>query len=171
MSQPLFDPSLLSQLQSLVPADLTLRPLESTDYTRSHLSLLSHLTSSPDIGSDAWSSRFSQLSSINSVIPTYFPIVLVSKSTGQLVGAATLVVELKFLRGGGKVGHVEDVVVHPDMQGKKLGNLLLNCLTKLSEGQGCYKTILDCDPKNEAFYVKCGYENKGCEMAKYAEKK
>ncbi|GAA5899008.1 glucosamine 6-phosphate N-acetyltransferase [Sporobolomyces salmoneus] len=171
MSNPLFDPSLLQELSSLVPSDLALRPLSSEDYSHSHLSLLSHLTSSPDIGSSAWSSRFEELLKINKVYPTYFPVALVSKETNDLVGAATLVVELKFLRGGGKCGHVEDVVVHPSMQGKKLGQLLLNVLTKLSEQQGCYKTILDCDPKNEAFYAKCGYENKGCEMAKYAEKK
>ncbi|GAA5870385.1 hypothetical protein JCM16303_001983 [Sporobolomyces ruberrimus] len=172
MSTPLYDASLLPQdLLSTLPSDLTLRPLSSSDYSNSHLSLLTNLTSAPDIGSSSWSERYEQLSSINKIYPTYFPIVIALKETNELVGSATLVVELKFLRGGGKVGHVEDVVVHPKMQGKKLGVLLLNVLTKLSEDQGCYKTILDCDPKNEAFYVKCGYENKGCEMAKYADKK
>lgn len=61
------------------------------------------------------------------------------ESSNELVGSATLVVERKFLRGGGMVGHVEDVVVHPRMQGKKLGVSLLKVLTQLGEDLGCYK--------------------------------
>ncbi|GAA5922915.1 glucosamine 6-phosphate N-acetyltransferase [Sporobolomyces koalae] len=172
MSTPLFDASLLSQdLLSTLPQGLTLRPLQGDDYSRAHLSLLTHLTSAPDVGQSQWSTRFSEMSKINSLYLTYLPIVIVQDESNELVGSATLVIERKFLRNAGLCGHVEDVVVDPKLQGKKLGVLLLKVLTKLSEDQGCYKTILDCDPKNEAFYVKCGYENKGCEMAKYAEKK
>ncbi|GAA6063921.1 hypothetical protein JCM10212_003539 [Sporobolomyces blumeae] len=171
MPSTLFDASLLPQdVLSELPSGLTLRPLDSSDYARGHLSVLAHLTAAPDVGQDAWSSRFTEMVEINQVKLTYLPIVLVDDASDRLVGSATLVVERKFLRNAGLVGHIEDVVVDPKQQGKKLGLRLLQALTKLSEGQGCYKTILDCDPKNEAFYVKCGYENKGCEMAKYAGK-
>jgi len=70
---------------------------------------------------------------------TYLCIVIEEESSNELVGSATLVVERKFLRGGGMVGHVEDVVVHPRMQGKKLGVSLLKVLTQLGEDLGCYK--------------------------------
>ena len=140
MATPLFDASLLpSSLLSTLPTGLTLRPLSSEDYTKSHLSLLSHLTSSPDIGESAWSTRFQELLSIKQIHQTYLCIVIEEESSNELVGSATLVVERKFLRGGGMVGHVEDVVVHPRMQGKKLGVSLLKVLTQLGEDLGCYK--------------------------------
>ncbi|GAA5854398.1 hypothetical protein JCM3766R1_005966 [Sporobolomyces carnicolor] len=172
----LFDASLLTEFRSLVPEGLDVRPLERDDYARGHLELLAHLTQSPDSGVERYRERFDELRRVNDVSPTYFSCVLVdtttsSSSSSIIVGHATLVVERKFLRNLGQCGHVEDVVVDPRVQGKRLGQTLLKVLTGLSERLGCYKTILDCDPKNEAFYLKCGYENKGCEMAKYADKK
>ncbi|KAK4332041.1 Glucosamine 6-phosphate N-acetyltransferase [Rhodotorula toruloides] len=164
----LFDVTLIpSELRQSLPAGLSLSPLASSDYSRGHLDLLAHLTSSPDVGKQTWSTRFDEMRAVNAVQLTYLPVVIVEDGSDRLVGQATVVVERKFLRGAGLVGHVEDVVVDPKMQGKKLGLKLLEVVTALSERVGAYKTILDCDPKNEAFYVKCGYENKGCEMAKY----
>ncbi|GAA5827255.1 hypothetical protein JCM11251_001195 [Rhodosporidiobolus azoricus] len=169
-SEYLFNASVIPESVRIVPSGLTLRPLASSDYARGHLSLLSHLTSSPDVGQEAWSSRFNEFQAVNKVQLTYLPVVIVEDKSDRLVGQATVFIERKFLRGAGLVAHVEDVVVDPTMQGKKLGLKLIEVLTALSEEVGAYKTILDCDPKNEAFYVKCGYENKGCEMAKYAKK-
>ncbi|BGP12374.1 hypothetical protein JCM10213_002022 [Rhodosporidiobolus nylandii] len=169
-SEYLFDAALIPENVRAAPTGLTLRPLASSDYSRGHLSLLAHLTSSPDVGQQTWSTRFDELAAVNKVQLTYLNVVLVEEESDELVGQATVVLERKFLRNAGLVGHIEDVVVDPRMQGKKLGLRLLEVLTALSESLGAYKTILDCDPKNEAFYVKCGYENKGCEMAKYAKK-
>ncbi|GAA5858731.1 hypothetical protein JCM8547_004960 [Rhodosporidiobolus lusitaniae] len=169
-SEFLFNASLIPESVRAVPAGLTLRPLASTDYSRGHLALLSHLTSAPDVGAQAWAERYDGMVAVNKAQLTYLPVVIVEEESDQLVGQATVLVERKFLRSAGLVGHIEDVVVDPRMQGKKLGLKLLEVLTALSESVGAYKTILDCDPKNEAFYVKCGYENKGCEMAKYAKK-
>ncbi|GAA5987626.1 hypothetical protein JCM11641_001171 [Rhodosporidiobolus odoratus] len=169
-SEFLFDASLIPDSHRVLPAGLTLRPLASTDYSRGHLSLLTHLTSAPDVGEQAWKQRYEEMAAINRIQQTYLPVVIVEDDSDQLVGQATVLIERKFLRNAGLVGHIEDVVVDPRMQGKKLGLKLLQVLTAISEQVGAYKTILDCDPKNEAFYVKCGYENKGCEMAKYAKK-
>ncbi|GAA5981400.1 hypothetical protein JCM10908_004096 [Rhodotorula pacifica] len=167
-SEYLYDASLLPQeLLSNLPDGLTLRPLAASDYARGHLQLLTNLTSAPDVGQEAWSNRFDDFKRVNAVQLTYLPIVIVENDSDRLVGQATVFIERKFLRNAGLCGHVEDVVVDPRMQGKKLGLKLIEVLTALSEKVGAYKTILDCDPKNEAFYAKCGYENKGCEMAKY----
>ncbi|GAA5837258.1 hypothetical protein JCM9279_005632 [Rhodotorula babjevae] len=164
----LFDLALIpADLRDSLPQGLTLRPLASSDYARGHLSLLAHLTAAPDVGHQAWSARYADLERVNQAQLTYLPLVIVDDDSDSLVGQATVFLERKFLRTAGTVGHIEDVVVDPSMQGKKLGLKLLEALTALSEQCGAYKTILDCDPKNEAFYVKCGYENKGCEMAKY----
>lgn len=139
ISDYLFDASLIPSSVREVPTGLTLRPLASSDYSRGHLSLLSHLTSAPDVGADSWSARFQDFLAINRVQPTYLPVVIVEDESDQLVGQATLFVERKFLRKAGLVGHIEDVVVDPKMQGKKLGLKLLQVLTATSESVGAYK--------------------------------
>lgn len=67
----------------------------------------------------------------------------------------------------GLVGHVEDIAVAKDQQGKKLGLKLIQALDYIAEKVGCYKCILDCSEANEGFYVKCGYKRGGLEMARY----
>jgi glucosamine-phosphate N-acetyltransferase len=46
------------------------------------------------------------------------------------------------------VGHIEDIAVDPKQQGKKLGLRIIQALTGVAEGLGCYKTILDCSKDN-----------------------
>ncbi|KAM0755965.1 acyl-CoA N-acyltransferase [Meredithblackwellia eburnea MCA 4105] len=166
MSTYAFEPSLLPpSLHAKVPTGLTLRPLSLDDYSRKHLLVLADLTSCPDTGEERWKERFTEMVSIKD---TYFPVVFVqSEGEGDVVATGTLVLERKFLRNLGIVGHIEDIAVGSKAQGKGLGKLMIEVLTMISEAKGAYKTILDCDVKNEGFYVKCGYENKGVEMAKY----
>ena len=55
-------------------------------------------------------------------------------------------------------------------QGKGLGLAVMRALESVARAAGCYKTILNCGPRNEAFYAaKCGYENSGIEMSRYFE--
>lgn len=67
----------------------------------------------------------------------------------------------------GLVGHIEDIAVAKDQQGKKLGLRIIQALDYVAEHVGCYKTILDCSEANEGFYVKCGFKRAGLEMAHY----
>ena len=71
----------------------------------------------------------------------------------------------------GLVGHIEDIAVAKDQQGKKLGLRIIQALDFVAENVACYKTILDCSEANEGFYVKCGFKRAGLEMAHYYEKK
>lgn len=89
------------------------------------------------------------------------------------------------IRGLATAGHIEDIAVAQDQQGKKLGLHIIKALTYLSEILGCYKVrepvlslcprltsrqaILDCDEHNEGFYQKCGYKHKGIQMGYYHE--
>ncbi|KAJ2392913.1 Glucosamine-phosphate N-acetyltransferase-like protein, partial [Coemansia sp. RSA 2611] len=73
-----------------------------------------------------------------------------------------------FLRGCGRVGHVEDIVVAKGQQGKRFGVTLVKQLLALANATGCYKTILDCDEDNVPFYEKCGMQRKSVQMALYA---
>lgn len=99
---------------------------------------------------------------------TYQPIVILDE-IDRVVGCGTLVIERKFIRSLGSLGHIEDIVVLDDQRGKGLGKLIINALCHLAFQLGCYKVSLDCDPKNEEFYRKCHLENKGFQMALYAK--
>ncbi|EPQ30520.1 uncharacterized protein PFL1_02046 [Pseudozyma flocculosa PF-1] len=160
-----FDAALIPQhFKDELPDNLHVRPISSTDYSRGHLTVLADLTKAPDTGLAAWQSRFD---AILSTPNTYYPIAFIDKATDRIVALGTVFVELKFLRDNGRVGHIEDIVVHKDGQGKGLGKRIIHVLTAIAEQAGCYKVILDCSPDNEAFYEKCGYKNVGVEMAKY----
>jgi glucosamine-phosphate N-acetyltransferase len=131
---------------------LQIRPLASTDYERGHLSVLSVLTQTPDVGAAAWTSQFHAL---NSAPNTYYILVIVSRETDRIVGTGGVFVERKFLRGLGRVGHIEDIAVASEMQGKKLGLRIIQALTHIAENAGCYKTILDCSDDNTRTYRSC----------------
>ncbi|KAF8273524.1 glucosamine 6-phosphate N-acetyltransferase [Lactarius quietus] len=162
----LFPEELIPQhVKDELPPDLHIRPLSSTDYGRGHLSVLSVLTETPDVGADAWASQFHDM---RDTPTTYYIVVVVSRDDDRIVASGGVFIERKFLRDLGRVGHIEDIAVARDMQGKKLGLRLIQSLTYISEGVGCYKTILNCSDTNMPFYEKCGFEKRENEMAKYA---
>ena len=112
-----------------------MRPLRSDDHGL--FDLLAVLTSSPDMGAGAFERRFAELREHKD---TYFIIVITDeKDDKRLVATGTVFTEPKFLRGCSKVGHIEDIAVSKEMQGKGLGKVLINILTDLSERVGCYK--------------------------------
>lgn len=141
--------------------------------------MLSVLTQAPDVGAEAWAAQFQAM---RSEPAAYYIVVIVSRETDQIVASGGVFVERKFLRGLGRVGHIEDIAVAREMQGKKLGLRMIEVLTQISENVGCYKTILNCNENNigtfyvscqgrlppslffPAFYEKCGYEKREVEM-------
>lgn len=142
--------------------------------------MLSVLTQAPDVGAEAWAAQFQAM---RTEPAAYYVVVVVSRETDQIVATGGVFVERKFLRGLGRVGHIEDIAVAREMQGKKLGLRLIQVLTQISEDVGCYKTILNCNENNigtlcvcaregcpvdiffpPAFYEKCGYEKREVEM-------
>ncbi|KAJ6504107.1 acyl-CoA N-acyltransferase [Mycena vitilis] len=157
----LISPEVKKQLHPAVH----IRPLASTDHARGHLSVLSVLTVATDLGEAAWVAQFNAQ---RAAPHTYYSLVIVDKESDRIVGAGTLFVERKFLRGLGSVGHIEDIAVDKQQQGKKLGIRIIQALTHISESSGCYKTILNCSDDNIPFYQKCGFERKENEMARYA---
>ncbi|KAI9566097.1 acyl-CoA N-acyltransferase [Boletus coccyginus] len=154
-----------SEVSKLLPPDLTIRPLASTDYKRGHLDVLSVLSIVNDLGEAAWVNQFHAMRAVPS---TYYTLVIVDNASDRIVGVGCVFIERKFLRGFGTVGHIEDIAVDKNQQGKKLGQRIIQALTHISENSGCYKTILNCSDSNIPFYEKCGYAKKEIEMAKYA---
>ena len=128
------------------------RPLASDDYNRGHLEVLKVLSVVTDPGLQAYQEHF------NSMLPptpstvtkpqTYYVISIVDRATDKIVATGSLFIERKFLRGLGSVGHIEDIAVSKDMQGKKLGLRVIQTLVAISEKVGCYKTILNCSDEN-----------------------
>jgi len=85
-------------------------------------------------------------------------IIFVAEKGRSVVGATTLLIEQKFIHDGGKVGHIEDVVVSKEVQGSGIGKVLIKFALKYAEEHGCYKTILDCQKDVKPFYEKLGFK-------------
>ncbi len=90
-------------------------------------------------------------------------LVAVDKS-GAVVGTATLLVEQKLTYNGGRVGHIEDVVVRKVHERRGLGSLLVRAAMEHAKRQGCFRVILDCRDYNVPFYEKLGFKKVGNEM-------
>jgi glucosamine-phosphate N-acetyltransferase len=95
--------------------------------------------------------------------PLYHVLVAVG-SDGQVMGATTLLVEQKFIHGGGLVGHIEDVVVRKGCEGKGVGGSLVKAAVEMAEELACYKCILDCKDELVGFYEKLGFRRRDVGM-------
>lgn len=146
--------------------ELVIRKLESGDYGKGFLGLLSQLTTVGDISREAFEERLKEMSES----PDYHIAVVEDKATSKLVGTAALIVERKFIHACGKVGHIEDVVVDQAARGQRLGQRLIEELVSVCRAKGCYKVILDCADHNVAFYEKCGLTKKEIQMVKYLDR-
>ncbi|MCJ1479081.1 Glucosamine-phosphate N-acetyltransferase-like protein [Lambiella insularis] len=165
----LFSPHLISPaVAAALPHGYTIRPLRRSDYAGGMLDVLRVLTSVGDISQERWEERFDYMRGNGLRYGEYF-ILVVCAEGGKVVGTGGVVVERKFIHNLGMVGHIEDIAVAKDQQGKKLGLHIIQALDYLAEKVGCYKTILDCSDINEGFYAKCGYKRAGLEMAHYYE--
>ncbi|KAI9657468.1 MAG: Glucosamine-phosphate N-acetyltransferase-like protein [Bathelium mastoideum] len=128
-------------------------------------SLSSPAPTSPGAASPTGPSDAKQFTRKSSGHGSYFVIVIINE-TDKIVGTGTLVVERKFIHDLGIVGHIEDIAVAKDQQGKKLGLRIINALDYIAS-----ESILDCSEANEGFYKKCGFKRAGLEMAHYYEQK
>jgi len=83
---------------------------------------------------------------------------IVAEIENNIVGTASMLVEFKFLHGGSKVGHIEDVAVMSTARKKGIGALLIDHLVSIAKNEECYKVVLDCSSENIPFYIKCGFQ-------------
>ena len=83
------------------------------------------------------------------------------------MSSGNIIVEPKIIRGGKKVGHIEDIVVAEHMRGKGISQKILEMLKTIARDNNCYKVILDCDNDVKNVYIKNGFEVKGLQMAQY----
>ena len=82
----------------------------------------------------------------------------------KIVGSTTLLIEQKFIHDGGLVGHIEDVVVRKDYEGKGIGMKIVMSLLEVAKERKCYKTILDCKDDVKQFYERIGFKHESSGM-------
>ena len=133
--------------------DIKIRELEERDLFNGFLESLDTLRKASDIDEKKAKQILKRISSI----PNHKIYVAISES--KVVGAATIFIEPKFIHRGGYVGHIEDVVVRKEYQGKGVGEKLVRKLLEYAQNYGCYKTILDCTDEIKPFYEKLGFKH------------
>ena len=91
-------------------------------------------------------------------------IIHVAIDDRKIIGSTTLFIEQKFIHDGGLVGHIEDVVVRKDYEGRGIGMKLVISLLDVAKQRKCYKTILNCEDSLKQFYEKIGFKKATNEM-------
>lgn len=88
----------------------------------------------------------------------------VAEVDGFVVGVASLITINKLIRGGNRIGLIEDVAVSKTSGSRGVGRMLIEKLKDLAVERGCYKVILNCSEDNIGFYKKCGFYQNEVQM-------
>ena len=139
-------------------SDIKIRDIVESDIENGFLESLDSLRKASDldkgVGKDI----------LRKIIANPDHIIHVAEFKGKIVGSTTLLIEQKFIHGGGKVGHIEDVVVSKEFEGKGIGMLLVMSLVTIAKSNNCYKTILDCQDELISFYERIGFKQESNQM-------
>ncbi len=133
-------------------ADVTFRKLEESDIMAGFLESLDSLRKASDLTEEKSKEIFNKIKSN----PNH--VVFVAVLDSKVIGSTTLLIEPKFIHKGGKVGHIEDVVIAKEYQGTGIGEKLINFVLDHAKQNQCYKTILDCTDDLKQFYEKIGFK-------------
>lgn len=128
-----------------------IKDLDGLDYDKGFLDLLSELTKTPIISREEFGVILRER--FRSGIITRVMIL-----DNIIVGTASLIVEPKFTRGGGVVGHIEDVVVLGEYRKRGIAEELIESLITTATLKRCYKVILDCSSENTGYYMRLGFK-------------
>jgi len=134
-------------------SNITIRKLQKDDLWNGFLQTLDSLRQASNIDKKTAEKIFDKINSN----PDH--IVAVAVIEEKIVGSTTLLIETKFIHNGGKVGHIEDVVIDKEYQRKGIGEKIVVYLLRYAKDQGCYKTILDCVDEVKPFYEKLGFKH------------
>eukprot|EP00392_Amoebophrya_sp_AT5.2_P002049 g2054.t1 len=148
--------------------EYVLRKLEPDDFAKGFKELLSQLSDTGDLDDAKVPMEFARGAGgrkiaanvrFRALLQTSNQQVLVVEdvASGKVVCSAALLIEQKFLRGGKKVGHVEDVVTSEKHRRRGLAKTVILQLLEIAKAADCYKTILDCTEANSEVYKKMGF--------------
>ena len=133
--------------------NITIRQIENDDLWKGFLTTLDSLRQASNISREKAQEVFEKIKKN----PEH--IIAVAILDEKVIGAATLLIEPKFIHEGGNVGHIEDVVVDKNYQGQKIGEKIIVYLLEQAKNKKCYKTILDCVDNVKPFYEKLGFKH------------
>lgn len=139
--------------------NIKFRKLSIDDFNKGYLQLLEQLTIVGDISKEEFIKIYS---SIGSNIYVYEDL-----EAQKIIASATLLIEQKFIHNGGKVGHLEDVVVDSNYRGFRIGQKIIQKIINLAKENNCYKLIADCKTDLIPFYQKNGFQKKDEQIAIY----
>ncbi len=132
--------------------NLKIRELEQNDLFNGFLESMDSLRNASNIDEEKANKIFLNIKSGQN--QKIFVAILEDK----VVASTTLIIEQKFIHDGGLVGHIEDVVVSKEYQGKGIGNELIIQVLDYAKKNNCYKTILDCSDDVKSFYERIGFK-------------
>ena len=132
--------------------DIIIRELEEKDLFNGFLQSMDSLKPASNISKEKATEIYQKIKSN----PNH--LVYIAISGDKVVGSTTMLIEPKFIHEGGNVGHIEDVVVAREYQGRGIGEMLVQSLLELAKENNCYKTILDCSDDVKPFYEKIGFK-------------
>ncbi len=139
-------------------SDITIREIVESDIEKGFLESLDNLRTASNLD------REIATNILKKIISNPNHIIFVAEDNGKIVGSTTLLIEQKFIHEGGKVGHIEDVVVSKEFEGRGIGMKLVRSLLEKAETMNCYKTILDCADKLIPFYERIGFKQESNQM-------
>jgi len=133
-------------------SEIIIREIEENDLEKGFLESLDFLRKASDIDKN----KAKEI--LNKIKQNPNHIIHVAIDDSKIVGSTTLLVEQKFIHDGGLVGHIEDVVVRKDYEGKGIGIKLVMSMLERAKEKNCYKTILDCKDDVKQFYERIGFK-------------
>jgi glucosamine-phosphate N-acetyltransferase len=138
--------------------DIKIREIIETDIQNGFLETLDNLRKTSDLDKEIGRNILAK------IILNPDHIIYVAEKDGKIIGSTTLFIEQKFIHNGGRVGHIEDVVVSKEYEGRGIGIKLVTSLLEKAEGMNCYKTILDCKEELIPFYERIGFKQESNQM-------
>ena len=136
-----------------------IRNISINDYHKNYFELLQQLTDSPKISFE----MFQEI--VGKIKENIY--VMEDIEAQKIIASGTLFIEQKLIRNGGKVGHMEDIVVDKNYRNQKLGKKIVSFLIEEAKKRNCYKIIGDCSDYVLSFYNQLGFEKKANQIAIY----
>ena len=133
--------------------EIIIREIEEDDLEKGFLETLDFLRNTGDLDKNKANEILKKIKQN----PNH--IIHVAIDNKKIVGSTTLLIEQKFIHNGGLVGHIEDVVVRKDYEGKGIGIKLVTSMLERAKEKNCYKTILDCKDDVKQFYERIGFKH------------
>ena len=139
-------------------SDIKIRDIVESDMDNGFLESLDNLRATSNLNKETAKEI------LKKIIANPNHIIQIAEIDGKIVGSTTLLIEQKFIHEGGKVGHIEDVVVSKEFEGRGIGMKLVVSLLEKAKMINCYKTILDCKEDLIPFYERIGFKKESNQM-------